>query len=73
MIKWDENLWLLTEAELDELSDGTRLLSINGQIEIKNPDLDRDTRFGILAYGLTDELIAEQGLEDRVLLWKIRG
>jgi hypothetical protein len=73
MIKWDENLWLLTEEELDELPDGTRLLSINGKIEIKNPDLDRDTRFGFLAYGLTDELIVEQGLEDRVLLWKIRG
>lgn len=73
MIKWDENLWLLTEEELDELPDGTRLLSINNQIEIKNPDLDRDTRFGVLAYGLTDELISEQSLEDRVLLWKIRG
>ena len=73
MIKWDEKLWLLTEQELDDLPDGTRLLSINNHIESKNPDLDRDTRFGVLAYGLTDELIEQQGLEDRVLLWRIRG
>lgn len=73
MIKWDEKLWLLTEQELDELPDGTRLLSINEEIVAKHPDLDRDTRFGVLAYGLTDELIETQGLRDRVLLWKIRG
>lgn len=73
MIKWDETLWLLTEQELDELPDGTRLLSINNRIERKSPNLDRDTRFGVLAYGLTEELIKEQGLADRVLLWHIRG
>lgn len=73
MMKWDETLWLLTEEELDELPDGTRLMSINNDIVGKRPDLDRDTRFGVLAYGLTDELIETQGLRDRVLLWKIRG
>ena len=73
MIKWDDDLWLLTEQELDELPDGTKLMSINNRIESKNPDLDRDTRFGVLAYGLTDKLIEQQNLEDRVLLWKIRG
>lgn len=73
MMKWDENLWLLTERELDELPDGTRLMSINNDIVGKHPDLDRDTRFGVLAYGLTDELIESQGLRDRVLLWTIRG
>ena len=73
MINWDDTLWLLTEQELDELPDGTKLLSINNKIEYKNPELDRDTRFGVLAYGLTDELIEQQGLGDRVLLWKIRG
>lgn len=73
MIKWDEKLWLLTERELDELPDGTRLLDINNKHTTKHPDLDRDTRFGLLAYGLTEDLIKEQDLEDRVLLWKIRG
>lgn len=73
MQKWDDTLWLLTEQELDELPDGTRLLSINMSYHVKNSDLDRDTRFGVLAYGLTDDLIELQGLKDRVLLWKIRG
>jgi hypothetical protein len=73
MIRWNDTLWLLTEQELDELSDGTRLMSINNDCVEKHPDLDRDTRFGVLAYGLTDELIESQGLRDRVLLWKIRG
>lgn len=73
MIKWEENFWLLTEQELDELPDGTHLMSINNDIVAKNPTLDRDTRFGVLAYGLTDELIETQNLRDRVLLWKIRG
>jgi hypothetical protein len=69
MHKWDDKLWLLTERELDELPDGTRLLDINDKYTTKHPDLDRDTRFGFLAYGLTEELIEEQGLKDRVLLW----
>lgn len=73
MKKWDEKLWLLTEQELDELPDGTRLLSINNSYHVKNPELDRDTRFGVLAYGLTEDLIKSQGLKDRTLLWKIRG
>ncbi len=73
MIQWDNTLWLLTEQELDDLPDGTQLMSINNRIELKHPDLDRDTRFGVLAYGLTEELIEEQGLADRVLLWRIRG
>ena len=73
MIKWNDDLWLLTEQELDDLPDGTKLMSINNQYEYKNNELDRDTRFGVLAYGLTEELIENQGLEDRVLLWRIRG
>lgn len=69
MIKWDEKLWLLNERELDDLPDGTRLLDINNKYATKHPELDRDTRYGYLAYGLTEELIEEQGLKDRVLLW----
>jgi hypothetical protein len=74
MIQWDNTLWLLTEREMDELPAGTRLMSINNRIVSKDDeDMDRDTRFGVLAYGLTEELIEEQGLADRVLLWRIRG
>lgn len=69
MMKWDDKLWLLNERELDELPDGTRLLDINDNIASKHPELDRDTRYGYLPYGLTDELIESQNLRDRVLLW----
>lgn len=74
MKKWDDRedtLWLLTEAELDSLADGTVLLSINNQKKVKDSNLDRDTRFGVLAYGLTEKLAEQQGLKDRFLLWLI--
>jgi hypothetical protein len=74
MKKWDDRaggLWLLTEAELDSLADGTVLLSINNQERVKDSTLDRDTRFGVLAYGLTEKLAEQQGLKDQFLLWLI--
>jgi hypothetical protein len=73
MKKWDEKLWLLTEEEFDQLPNGITLLSINNTFHNKSSELDRDTRFGVLAYGLTEDLIEKQGLENIVLLWKIRG
>jgi hypothetical protein len=74
MKKWDDRpdaLWLLTEAELDSLPDGTVLLSINGQKRVKDHTLDRDIRYGVLAYGLTEKLAEQQGLKDQFLLWLI--
>ena len=74
MKKWDDRtdtLWLLTEAELDSLADGTVLLSINNQKKVKDSTLDRDIRFGVLAYGLTETLAEQQGLKDQFLLWLI--
>lgn len=68
MTRWGEDLWLLTEDELDQLADGTMLLCINGLFVSKSKELDRDTRFGYLAYGLTEELVKEQGLENKFLL-----
>jgi hypothetical protein len=76
MMKWNdegETLWLLTEQEYDELHDGTTLLCIDNKYYKKSPDIDRDTRFGVMGYGLTEKLIESQGLEDLVLLWRIRG
>ena len=74
MKKWDDRtdtLWLLTEAELDRLPDGTVLMSINNQEKVKDSTLDRDVRFGVVAYGLTEKLAEQQGLKDQFLLWLI--
>lgn len=74
MKMWDDRtdtLWLLTEAELDSLEDGVTLLSINNKKVIKSPALDRDIRFGVVAYGLTEKLAEQQGLKDQFLLWLI--
>ena len=76
MKKWDnrkDTLWLLTEEELDELPDGSRLLSINNDIVPKTADLVSDTRFGVLAYGLTETLAKQQGLEDKFLVWMMKS
>jgi len=73
MVKWDDTLWVLTEEELDQLDDGTILMGINHILYKKSPNLDRDTRYGLLAYGLTEELIEKQGLTKKVLLWRIKG
>jgi hypothetical protein len=73
MVRWDDTLWVLTEEELDQLEDGTTLMGINYRYYKKSPKLNRDTRFGLLAYGLTEELIEKQGLTKKVLLWRIKG
>jgi hypothetical protein len=52
-------LWLITPEEFDRLADGTALVCIDGKIVVKGQDqVDRDTRFGVLAYGFL-----ESGLE----------
>jgi hypothetical protein len=73
MKTWKDELWLLTEAELDSLPDGTILLSVNNNKKIKTDALDRDTRFGVLAYGLTEELADQQGLKNQFLLWMMES
>jgi hypothetical protein len=54
MRRWDnENLWLLTPKEFDQLPDGTELACINGNQVIKGQDhIDRYTIYGHLAYGI---------------------
>lgn len=55
MIKWDDNIWLMTPNELAQLPDGTELVCINGQTVVKGIDnIDDDTRGGYLAYGVTN-------------------
>lgn len=64
MKQWDDDLWLLTPEEFNQIPDGTRLLSIANNTRIKGQDnIDMDIRFGVLAYGLTPKMAASQGLE----------
>lgn len=55
MRRWDETLWLITPSEFAELPDGTELVCINDETAVKGQDdIDQDTRFGHLAYGVRD-------------------
>jgi hypothetical protein len=50
-----EVLWLITPAEFEKLPDGAKLKCINGDYAIKGVhDIDDDTRFGLMAYGLVE-------------------
>lgn len=50
-----DHLWLLRPDELERLPKGTLLTCINGQVaEVGSPDIDGDTRGGLLAYGLLE-------------------
>lgn len=55
MRRCNESLWLFTPEEFHKLPDGTELVSINGFKAVKGKDpIDQDTRFGYIAYGVTD-------------------
>ena len=74
MQKWDERLWLLTPKEFNELADGVKLESINGDIYTKGLDyIDLDVRFGCLAFGLTQELVREQDLDHDFLAMLLKS
>lgn len=74
MQKWDERLWLLTQKEFNELADGVKLESINGDIYTKGLDyIDLDVRFGCLAFGLTQELVREQDLDHDFLAMLLKS
>ena len=72
MIKWDEELWLFTPDELAELPDGITLKDINGKLVSASDQLDDDIRFGHTAYGITEQMAKDQGLEDEFLIWLIK-
>jgi len=57
MTLWDEDLWLVTASEFDQLPDGIELMSILGTKAIKGRDhIDLDTRAGYTAWGVRDPL-----------------
>jgi len=74
MKKWDDNLWLLTLDEFKELPDGIKLMCIDDTFAVKGVDyIDDDTRFGCLAYGLTKELVKQQGLKHDFLIMILKS
>ena len=55
MQPWDEELYLFTPEEVEQIPDGTELYSIMGKSAVKGKDtIDLDTRFGHTAYGVKD-------------------
>lgn len=74
MIRWNEELWLLTLDEYKELPDGTKLKSINNKYAVKGVDyIDDGTRYGCLAYGLTGKLVEEQNLQCEFLVLVLKS
>jgi len=73
MIRWDSELWLFTPEELSKIETGTTLKDINGNLIIASDQLDKDTRFGYTAYGITEQMAKEQGLENEFLIWLIKN
>ena len=61
MRQWDENLWLFTPAEFEQLPNGIELFTINGGVAIKGKhEIDMDTRFGHIAYGVNHPMEHEE-------------
>jgi len=55
MVKWEEDLFLLTPNEFDQLPNGIELKCIDGKTYTKGKDyIDQDTRYGHLAFGIED-------------------
>ena len=75
MNRWNDNLWLLTLEEYEQLSDGVRLQCIDNEIVTKGKNyiVITDTRFGCIAYGLTKELVEEQNLQHDFLIMLLKS
>lgn len=59
MIAWDrtpDGLWLMTSAEMDQLSDSAQIESISGKKITRGQLVDQDIRGGYLAWGVRDPL-----------------
>jgi hypothetical protein len=70
MAPWDEKLFLFTIDEYNQLPDGIELTCIDGKTSIKGKDdIDLDTRFGHLAYGVNDPW--NHSLKDLFLIFKL--
>jgi len=75
----DENLWLITPEQFENLPDGTELISINGDKVVKGEDyIDQDTRGGYLAFGFPESnkpdniKFGEHALVDKEFVTKSR-
>lgn len=63
---WDENIILMPVWAIDCLSDGVKIVSLNGE-EItfdKSKGLDKDTRFGCSAYGFTLSQLRDSAIDN---------
>ncbi len=57
MRRWDEELWLFTPEEFEQVPEGTVLECINGKSHTIGKDyIDMDTRYGYIAYGVRNPL-----------------
>lgn len=54
-LKDGRTIWLLTEEEFKALPNGTKLISIFGEVVTKGIDtIDMDTRYGYIAFGVEE-------------------
>lgn len=73
MQPWNEELWLFTPEEFEQLPDGTGLYSImadDPEVFKGRDEIDLDTRFGHIAYGVKDPW--NHPLKDLFLIFKIK-
>lgn len=57
MKRWDEELWLFTPEEFEKIPIGTVLECIDGKFyTIGKDEIDMDTRFGCIAFGVRKPL-----------------
>lgn len=67
----ETNLYLFTPEEYEQLPSGFELTCIDGSTAIKSVDkVDGDTRFGHIAFGVTDPW--NHPLKDLFLVFKLK-
>lgn len=72
MVRWseDDDLYLLTPDEFNQLPDGISLTCIDGTVLVKGKDdFDQDTRYGHIAYGVNDPW--HHQLKDKFLIFEL--
>ena len=71
MTPWDQELYLFTPEEYEQLPDGIELTCIDGDTVVKGKDyIDMDTRFGHTAFGVKDPW--NHPLKDLFLVFKLK-
>lgn len=72
MVRWsaDDDLYLFTPEEYDQLPDGIELTCIDNTKSVKGKDeIDQDTRYGHIAFGVKDPW--NHPLKDKFLIFKL--